>query len=162
MYMDDIAGMSDRATTRDYRRLAASDRAFKKRAEAIKALGGVCPGCRIENAPRDLKILALTEEAKKWSQLVFYRRVREDPDRDTFARLICNKCRFNEGQERKFASVQALKAGEKGTGEFYWVGGVRVEQIIKRTGVSKDGQLIVHPRHEDIGVEFLMKEEVPT
>ena len=132
---------------RDLRREAARNRAVRIRNEAIMALGGKCCKCQIEDDPRDLKIEVLSE-GKKWSQIVFYRRVAEYPNRDKLARLICNKCRFNEYQEaRLLAKVKEPKP--EGTGEFYWVAGVRVEQKRKRTGVGANGELIVHPTYDD-------------
>lgn len=133
------------------------DRADKRRDAAIKALGGVCPGCKIEDDPRDLKVIPLTEMAKKWSKQLLFRRIVEDPDPRGMARLVCKKCHFNEVQERKFIGVSFSKPKGEGTGEFYWIGGVRVEQIRKVTGISPQGFLIIHPRHEDLGMELLLK-----
>lgn len=139
---------ADPTDVRDFRRAAARERAAKIRNEAIKALGGRCPKCYIEDDPRDLKIIHITEESKKWSLVVFYRRVAEYPDRDKFARLICNKCRFNEVQASRVATG-AKEPKSEGTGEFYWIAGVRVEQKRRRTGVGPNGELVIHPRLED-------------
>lgn len=134
------------------------DRADKRRNEAIKALGGVCPGCKIERDPRDLKVVPLTEVSKKWSKQLLFRRVAEASVPGELARLTCKKCHFNELQERKFIKVAGGKVREKGTGEFYWIGGERVEQMRKRTGIDDKGYLVIYPKHEDVGVELLERD----
>lgn len=120
---------TDPSDARDFRREAARLRAERLRNAAIKSLGGKCPRCMIETDPRDLRIIR-GPEAKLWSDVVFHRRVAEYPDRDKLARLICTKCKFNEFQEARLAAYRGNKGPKevKGTGEFYWVAGVKLEQ----------------------------------
>lgn len=117
------------------------DRADKRRDKAIMALGGVCPGCKIETDPRDLKVIPLTEIAKKWSKQLLFRRIIEDLDPMKLARLVCKKCHFNEVEERRLMRVKAKRSNK--IGMFYWIGGVKVEEG-KRA-------------YSDLGVEYLEK-----
>lgn len=137
----------------DLRRRAASKerwslRYVRVRREAVDALGGVCPQCLIERDPAFLYIEALSEIAKKWSQVLFYRRVSDDP---SIARLICGNCRSNERSAKWMKEkMDKVTSRENGTGMFYWVGGQRIEQL-KR----KAPGMIVKVAYEDLGVEEL-------
>jgi len=141
--------MWDATSYKEIRRQASKDRAHRVRIEAIGALGGRCERCQIESEPSSLQIIALTEEAKKWSQVVFYRRVSEDPDRSKFSRLLCNKCKFNEAVSKRIAIDNKV---EEGTGEFYWIAGQRVEQKRRKVGVGEyEGRVmqVIHPKYDD-------------
>ena len=129
---------ADPEMARDFRREAARLRAERLRNEAIQALGGVCPKCMIERDPRDLRILR-SEESRLWSIVVFHRRVAEYPDREKFSRLICTKCKFNEVQMERYNASKRERKEPVGTGEFYWVAGIRLEQKGKKT-IYDDGQ----------------------
>ena len=120
------------------------------RKKAIASLGGKC-NCGEEDQDK-LQIVALTEEAKQWSQALFYKRVVDAcmyggaPTK--LGKLICKKCRF---QQMTLAAIERRRANkaQKGTGEFYWIGGMRVEQVRAKTGITEVGTLTVHPRYED-------------
>jgi len=125
------------------------------RGKSLAALGGKCP-CGEAN-PADLHIVPLTKEARKWKQNTFYRKIvaasnrGENPKK--LGRIICSRCK------NRRRTIEAIKRKEEGTGEFYWIGGERVEQVRRVVGIStgvKAGQLIVHPRYEDLGVDGLL------
>lgn len=126
------------------------------RNKALATLGGKCACGKTD--PKELHIVGLTIEAREWSQSLFYKRLidtfREGGDPTKLGKIICIKCR-NTGMT--LAAMERREAN-KGTGEFYWIGGQRVEQVRKATGRDKWGHLIIHPRYED-DVIGLLKEE---
>lgn len=118
------------------------------RREAVNALGGVCPQCLIERDPAFLYIEALSEIAKCWSQVLFYRRVADDP---SIARLICGNCRSNERSARWLKAKLEKEARKgNGTGMFFWVAGQRMEQLKRKAQGA-----LVKVAYEDLGVEEL-------
>lgn len=137
----------------DLRRRAASKERWglryqRVRREAVNALGGVCPQCLIERDPAFLYIEALSEIAKCWSQVLFYRRVADDP---SIARLICGNCRSNERSAKWMKEkMDKVASRENGTGMFYWVGGQRIEQLKRKAPGA-----LVKTLYYDIGVEEL-------
>lgn len=123
------------------------NRAERVREAALVALGKVCPKCFIPKDSRDMRILPLSEEGRKWSKQLLFRRIAEAFKPGEVARLLCKECLFNESQEK----VVAKEKGKGGTGEFYWIGGQRVEQVREVRGVSLSYEcLVIHPRHEDL------------
>ncbi len=128
------------------------------RSLALATLGSKC-GCG-ETDPANLHIIALTNEAKEWSQLLFYKRLidafRSGDDPTRLGRIICRKCRYG------MMSAEAASR-RKGTGIFYWIAGERVEQLkdrIQATEKEFDGTRIQFnsEEHEDLGVEELERE----
>lgn len=125
----------------------------KVRNAAIAALGGRCSCGEVEVGK--LHIEALSEESKKWSQVLFYRKVSGEQyigkQLSEIARLICASCRFKR-------LVDEAKVRRKGTGLFYWIAGVKVEQskIVKE--IHPVAGVFAHPIHEDLGVDRLEEE----
>ena len=105
----------------------------KKRLGAISVLGGRCE-CGEED-PHRLQIVVINDVAKEWNQVVLYKRLTGATKPREIAKLVCTKCRFEE-----MARVAAAnRKVPKGTGQFYWIGGVRVEQMRAKKGVSPQG-----------------------
>lgn len=126
-----IGGMED--SKRVSRREQWMKQYEKKRVGAISALGGRCE-CG-EDEPHKLQIVVINEAAKEWNQVVLYKRIVGASEPREIAKLVCKVCRFKE-----MARVAAAnrKVG-RGTGCFYWIGGVRVEQMRVKRGVSPQG-----------------------
>lgn len=135
------------------RRVSANERYRIKRNKAIESLGGVCQSCFIERDVIYLNVMKIGI-AKNWSNLLFYERVGEHPDRHTYSKLICNRCLANnknsQACERRALKGKVGKEDSEFTGEVYWIGGQRVEQRKKRAPGA-----LVRVIHSDLGVEEL-------
>lgn len=138
---------------------AVRARAEKVREGALKALGRVCPKCFIPKDSRDMRILPLSEDGKKWSKQLLFRRIAEAPIPLEVARLVCKECLFNENQDRAVAGATVEPTLGGGTGELFWIGGQRVEQMQNKGGISKEyGCLVIYHRHEDLRLGPLEEE----
>ena len=112
---------------RERKRESNRTSAIRRREKAVAALGGKCVYCK-DDEFHSLHIIAIGSEAKKWSQVVFYKMVIEREDRKEFAKLLCGKCKYGYFNGKTVQEAIAYKEGR--TGCFYDVAGQKVEQLI--------------------------------
>lgn len=158
----DMIGLTAEQLEARQRRLEASRNYVKEvRAKAIRALGGVCQVCG--EVGGELSVKAITTLSKEWSQHVLYRRVVEDAQagKPPQAMLLCWKCfqaaRVKEGKSgrpkgpssprsRLYKGVGSAYLPPAPTGEVFYIGGERVEEVA-------NGWILVKGDHGD----FLIK-----
>lgn len=123
------------------------------RNKALTVLGGGCACGEVD--PANLQIEALTPEAKEWSQLFFYKRITDaynhNMDPLQIGRVTCKGCRYTRLATEAREKREALRiAGTRmGTGEFYWIGGSRAEQLARKLPCQ-----VIRVIHEDLRLEW--------